>query len=129
MNKKNQKIRKRLEQERQTLEFAMRRIRLGGGGAAELSGAADEADIAVHTHDEGVASALQDSEAGRLKAINDALRRIDTDQWGFCANCEEPISPARIAAVPWATLCVHCQERLERVDQDESNTRSTKLLD
>ena len=39
-----------------------------------------------------------------------ALKRIDDGEFGICADCEEPISPKRLAAVPWAAYCLHCQE-------------------
>ena len=39
-------------------------------------------------------------EAARLKAVTDALRRIETGEWGLCANCQEPIPETRLDAVP-----------------------------
>ena len=30
-----------------------------------------------------------------------------------CARCGEDISEKRLEAVPWATVCVECQERAE----------------
>ena len=124
MNKKRiEKFRKRLEQERQAIVFSIRRTRFDEGGV-EIGGGADEADIAVQAHQEGLTLTLHDSETTRLKAITDALRRIETDEWGLCANCAEPISEARLAAVPWATLCIRCQDESERVQ--DSGTREKK---
>ena len=45
-----------------------------------------------------------------LTDINGALQRIDSGEFGICVECEEPISPKRLAAVPWAAYCLHCQE-------------------
>ena len=42
--------------------------------------------------------------------IEAALRRIDDGEFGICLDCEEPISPKRLAAVPWASYCLKCQE-------------------
>jgi DnaK suppressor protein len=39
-----------------------------------------------------------------------ALRRVDEGTYGICQECEEPINPRRLAAVPWASLCLRCQE-------------------
>ena len=47
-----------------------------------------------------------------LREIGDALHRIETDHYGICPECEEPISPKRLDAVPWARYCVACQERI-----------------
>ena len=46
-----------------------------------------------------------------LTDINSALERIDSGEFGICLECEEPISPKRLAAVPWAAYCLHCQEK------------------
>ena len=45
-----------------------------------------------------------------LMQIDAALKRIDRGEFGICLDCEETISPKRIAAVPWAGYCLHCQE-------------------
>ena len=45
-----------------------------------------------------------------LTQINGALERIDDGEFGICMECEEPISPKRLAAVPWAPYCLRCQE-------------------
>ena len=47
-----------------------------------------------------------------LREVSDALRRIDVGQYGICMECEEPISPKRLDAVPWAKYCVTCQEAI-----------------
>jgi DnaK suppressor protein len=45
-----------------------------------------------------------------LMQVDAALRRIEDGEFGICLECEEPISPKRLAAVPWATYCLRCQE-------------------
>ena len=49
-------------------------------------------------------------ETKALAEVEAALRRIDDGEFGICLECEEPISPKRLAAVPWAGYCLHCQE-------------------
>ena len=44
-----------------------------------------------------------------LRQIDAALKRIDDGEFGTCLECEEPISPKRLTAVPWATYCLRCQ--------------------
>jgi len=51
-----------------------------------------------------------DRSARRLRQIEDALRRLETGEYGTCANCEEEIGPKRLRAVPWTQLCLKCQE-------------------
>jgi DnaK suppressor protein len=45
-----------------------------------------------------------------LMQIEAALERIKDREYGMCVECEEPISPKRLAAVPWAAYCLHCQD-------------------
>ena len=49
-------------------------------------------------------------EAKILMQIGTALKRIEDGEFGICLECEEPISLKRLAAVPWAAYCLHCQE-------------------
>jgi DnaK suppressor protein len=46
-----------------------------------------------------------------LKAIEEALARIKQGTYGVCGTCKEPISKARLEAVPWTHLCRECKER------------------
>jgi DnaK suppressor protein len=45
-----------------------------------------------------------------LREVRTALARIRNGGFGICLECEGAISPRRIAAVPWAPLCIRCQE-------------------
>jgi len=45
-----------------------------------------------------------------LARIAAALERIQNGDFGLCLECEEPISPKRLGAAPWAEYCLHCQE-------------------
>ena len=49
-----------------------------------------------------------------LVQVDAALERIENGEFGICFECEEPISPKRIAALPWATYCLRCQELEDR---------------
>ncbi len=46
--------------------------------------------------------------------ITEALQRIANGTYGRCQECDEPIPPARLKAIPTATLCVRCQSAAER---------------
>ena len=49
-----------------------------------------------------------------LRQIDDALTRLHTGRYGICAGCEKPIPLARVEALPFATRCIGCQEKIER---------------
>ena len=43
--------------------------------------------------------------------VKGALRRMEEGIYGICLTCDDPISVKRLQAVPWAELCLRCQER------------------
>jgi len=45
-----------------------------------------------------------------LRNVGAALGRIAKGTYGACLECEEEISPKRLQAMPWATLCIACQQ-------------------
>ena len=57
-----------------------------------------------------------DRSARWLREIEEALRRLDIGEYGACANCEERIGPKRLRAVPWAQLCLKCQEMGDQIE-------------
>jgi len=52
-----------------------------------------------------------------LQMIEDALRRIDNDEFGVCTGCGERINIKRLEAMPWTQYCLQCQEKLEQVQR------------
>lgn len=76
----------------------------------------DEGDLALISHNKELLYNLHETDFRRLKAIEDALGRIDRDEYGECAGCGEDINEKRLVAVPWATMCLDCQEEAERED-------------
>ena len=55
--------------------------------------------------------------AALVRQVRSAMERLDDGSYGICLQCEEPISPKRLKAVPWAEFCISCQET---VDQSSS---------
>jgi DnaK suppressor protein len=53
-------------------------------------------------------------ESKLLRNVRAALSRIVDGSYGTCLHCEEEISQKRLNAVPWATLCLACQEWADR---------------
>jgi len=56
--------------------------------------------------------------------ITETLQRIADGTYGRCEECDEPIPPARLKAIPTATLCVLCQSAAEfRAARSPQSTR------
>jgi RNA polymerase-binding protein DksA len=51
--------------------------------------------------------------AGQLREVRAALERIDAGTFGVCSGCEEHINRKRLAAVPWASFCILCQQAVD----------------
>lgn len=49
-----------------------------------------------------------------MREVRAALRRIDAGNFGICVECETDINPRRLAAIPWASTCIVCQETADR---------------
>jgi DnaK suppressor protein len=74
----------------------------------------DPVDLAVRNYSKNVQLAVSENESRQLTLIDEALRRIDDDEYGLCQNCEKEINQKRLAAIPWARYCLDCQELLEK---------------
>jgi DnaK suppressor protein len=70
-----------------------------------------------------------DRESGLLREIRSALRRIDACTFGMCLHCEEEISRRRLEAVPWARLCLQCQEAADQGDYRVLETEQVRLAE
>jgi DnaK suppressor protein len=51
--------------------------------------------------------------AALLSQVTEALERIAGGEYGVCLACQKLISPKRLAALPWAALCIECQQAAE----------------
>jgi RNA polymerase-binding transcription factor len=73
----------------------------------------DEGDLATISHDRDLLYNLHESDYARLRYIQEAIKAIDRGQYGECVRCGENINEKRLVAVPWATMCIRCQEQAE----------------
>ena len=79
---------------------------------ARLDIPSDEGDLSQQHHEEWIFLNRNTIDMKLLREVSEALRRIEHDSYGICLHCEEPISPKRLDAVPWARYCVGCQEQI-----------------
>lgn len=54
---------------------------------------------------------LRQTDAKLLRAIEAAIDRIESGNYGVCTMCDEDISLARLNAVPWTSVCIACKEK------------------
>lgn len=73
----------------------------------------DSVDQASADTEKTVAVQVQNREREEIREIEEALRRIETGNFGTCESCGDDISEARMAAYPETTLCIVCKAELE----------------
>ncbi|SPF76439.1 RNA polymerase-binding transcription factor DksA [Aliiroseovarius pelagivivens] len=74
----------------------------------------DIADRASEETDRALELRTRDRSRKLVGKIDQALRRIDEGEYGYCEDTGEPISLKRLDARPIATLSLEAQERHER---------------
>lgn len=81
----------------------------------EAPGPGDLPDHAAAVPTARLASRLAGQDKRELDEIAAALRRLLSGTYGACESCHDPITLARLRAVPAARYCLHCQEAKEVV--------------
>ena len=79
----------------------------------------DPVDLAVRNYSKNVQLAVSENDSRQLELIDEALERLEEEEYGVCQNCETEINPKRLAAIPWARYCLSCQELREQGLLDE----------
>jgi RNA polymerase-binding protein DksA len=72
------------------------------------------ADVATDTYDREFSLGLASNERRSLYELDDALKKIEEGTFGICEECKSLITKTRLKAVPFARLCVKCQEKKEK---------------
>lgn len=90
---------------------------LGGSGSRNSNGSSlmpiHMADRASDTWEQGMTLGVAENTASLLREIEAALRRIKDRTYGICEVTGEPISKARLRAIPWTRYCIEYALKLE----------------
>ncbi|WP_350226384.1 TraR/DksA family transcriptional regulator [Thalassotalea sediminis] len=71
---------------------------------------ADFAEQTTERENDEVLDEIHHEAKQELSLVNQALERIDSGNYGICQQCEEPIKPERLAALPYTTTCIECAQ-------------------
>ena len=77
-------------------------------------------DQASSERDRELGLLLGDREREKLHNIDEALMRIDDNEYGICEECDEDIPVGRLKVMPFTRYCVRCKEGIER---EQAQTR------
>ena len=82
---------------------------------AEVDVEPDEGDSEVFEREKN--AALIAVLERRLVDIDAALKSMEKGDYGICQRCSKPIEPERLEVKPDATMCVSCQQEIERLSR------------
>ena len=102
---------------RSRLSAAAEHVEHADENGGELSSSAGDQHIADHaseTFDRELDESLEENAAQVLREIEVALARIDEGTYGTCSVCGREIPEERLAAIPYATLCIDDKRKQER---------------
>ncbi|MHA1597397.1 MAG: RNA polymerase-binding protein DksA [Alphaproteobacteria bacterium] len=77
----------------------------------------DISDRATIEADRSLELRTRDRARKLISKIDEALERIEHNEYGYCEETSEPISLSRLEARPIATLSIEAQERHERMEK------------
>ncbi|MGA2736512.1 MAG: TraR/DksA family transcriptional regulator [Bryobacteraceae bacterium] len=104
----------------------LHQLRNRDGIAIEKS--ADQMDEIQYASERDLAIQNADREYTLLHQVQAALRRIHDGSFGSCIECELAIGPKRLAAIPWASCCIRCQEAADRNGHERTDFASENLV-
>ncbi len=61
--------------------------------------------------EQGIGFSLLELTSRTVRGIETALERLEAGEFGACSECGGEIGEARLRALPFAALCLHCQEK------------------
>ena len=70
-----------------------------------------QADDGSAAFDQAAELAIRQNAEHLLSLVEAALERWHMGTYGYCQQCGDPIDPARLKAIPYANLCLHCADR------------------
>jgi DnaK suppressor protein len=102
------------ERQRELTHEVQGRIRgVRADGAEKPHEVMDQGETSEVDIQEDIELALIQMKAETLNKINEALARLETGRYGFCFECGEEITEARLRALPFAVRCKDCEEARE----------------
>ena len=98
-----------------TLREISKSVKNGTDAIATNEPGGDIYDQASSERDRELGLLLGDREREKLHSIDEALLRIDEDEYGICEECDEDIPLGRLKAMPFTRHCVKCKSDLEKL--------------
>jgi len=105
-------LRSRLETERERLIEELKQLKASANTTEERregSPFGKREEEATETLELEKRLALEKRIREQLVGVEHALHKFEEGTYGLCDNCGQPIDPARLEALPQASLCMNCK--------------------
>src|SRR6187399_1159360 len=116
-------LKKMLEDRRREIQAEvkgkMRDVRAEGAWGGKQGEVFDAVESSEADIQDDIEFALIQMKSETLNKINDALTRLEQDNYGNCFECGEEIAEKRLRALPFAVRCKDCEEAREVAEQRE----------
>ncbi len=93
-----------------------------------VSGAKDEVDSANDNILLAADMRFSNRESLYFKKIMKTLSKMETEGYGMCDECGDPITYTRLIARPTSEMCILCKEESEREESQNFFERRSKSL-
>lgn len=77
-------------------------------------GVPDIGDMSSNTYSRDVLLNLSENQRQKIRDIDAAIDRLDTDEYGICARCGEEIAARRMEVRPFSRYCIDCKTDVEK---------------
>jgi DnaK suppressor protein len=113
MNKKErEQFRQMLRQKKESIVRKLSEL-TNESKEMETNVAQDVVDKAETSYTKEFLLSLSDADREQLLLIDEALKRLDRNEFGICQLCHKEIGRKRLEAIPWTPYCIDCQEKAE----------------
>lgn len=97
----------------------MRDVRAEGAWGGKLNEVLDAVESSEADIQGDIELSLIQMKSETLNKINDALTRLENEEYGNCFDCGDEIAEKRLRALPFAVRCKDCEEARENAEQRE----------
>lgn len=88
----------------------------------------DPADRASMETDRSFSLRVKDRERKLVGKVEEALKRLEENEYGLCEICDGQISDKRLEARPVTTYCIECKEEAEETEKQNKLRGPKKRL-
>lgn len=74
----------------------------------------DFADDAYNLYNKNLMLGRVETDALKLRLVEQALKRLEDGTYGYCIECGDEIDEKRLKYVPFARYCTECKSELEK---------------